>query len=777
MNLRTERVRSSASNVRNNDTLCLLIGNNPQKFHGCKQCPVNTDCSSGVPRAEAGFWLNLYEGIASVEQCSNPSACPGPQHRGPVENNSFTFCGIHRLPAENNTLCAECADGFQESGSECVPCESTNAGLLTLLIFVLIIFVQLFFFLSQGSSAFVGVLSYFVQTALLLIGSQTNAGSATLLSMFDLDFMSASSGSTCVLQMTEPVRTVLGFFGPLLAFVIWALLFTIWSVAHSHGVRLALCGCSHAHDDGDTECPDGSQSVAKPNLAHRLSSPSICHTDSKAESSSELRLRRKLPLSWCTCVSRAMQQHMLWLWYSCYMRPASTNGRKTQWQLVPISQGRIPSRHEVSVTTRWMRTLLALFALTFNGVMRTAFSVFRCIDVRFQAHSRSVIEAYPAVSCDESAYEVLRAFAAIMCTLYLAVPILLVWHFRHTLLPIRHLFGTRFGDDNPSLLSKSKRYVLGALTAPYRGHATWWKISVLLRRLILVLVVVFAKGRGWRMVAASIVNLFVLLLHVLSKPFLHWIDNVMEGISLLSLVLLSTMLVQVQPPYHSGALSLLAAIWAIPFFVILSWVVMGWILHRETCTRITANAAREEYHYKHTLSSDSSVTTGDFERKGSERVGGGSSSSSSLHQHQHDNVQQSQHHHHPQSSSQWRNRRTTLMVSHRGTIERQHTSGSLLVDEPSIEMSEMADRPVHSMPDATGSETTTAAAPGPADVSVSHSGDSEADHSTDPIGMEDRLDSDDRLPPGWQRFRDEDNVPYFHNRETGISQWEKPGAC
>jgi hypothetical protein len=255
-------------------------------FVGCLACPAHADCSSGVPTAEEGFWVDIshQSGVASVFECSNPSACPGE-----------TGCGDNRVPADLNPLCAACMPGYQESRGTCVPCESTNGGMTFFFILTLILLVQTFFFLSQGSSAFVGVLAYFVQSAVLFIGSQTNAGLATVLSIFDLDFLAASNGGSCVLRMSDAVRSISGFFGPLLAFASWLLLFSIWRLAHKYGLYRRLCDCATRvlATDRDRDQDHGQQQAKvshniRSAMVRRLSNPTSIPRDPEKQSTFQL---------------------------------------------------------------------------------------------------------------------------------------------------------------------------------------------------------------------------------------------------------------------------------------------------------------------------------------------------------------------------------------------------------------------------------------------------------------------------------------------------------
>jgi FG-GAP-like repeat/Tyrosine-protein kinase ephrin type A/B receptor-like len=524
----------------------------------CQPCPSNADCSNGQPLAEPGYWVNIdaATGLALVFPCSTHDACPG-----------GNTCGPNRLAPSQNPLCAACAPGYQEFGDDCIPCESTNAGAVFGVMFFVLILMQLFFFVSQGASAYVSVLSYFAQTAILFIGSQTNSGASTILSIFDLDvFAAAGSSTSCIMQMSDEVRSVSGFFGPLFAFVCWAILFALWVLINHYGCCASI----------------------QRRWANSMS------TERNHESSPRQQ-EAVVPLPWCTCCSPRVQHRILWMLHSFFRLPTSPKHRQNdRWiaeSLVPLSQS---ATTNMNIATRWMRTLLALFLLTFNGVTRTAFAVFNCIEVSVRGSTVRVIESYPSVNCDDPAYGAIATFATVICSVYFIVPVALIAAFPNTLLPIRHCLGRSHRWAKRPKPSADMLYVLGALAAPYRGHAAWWKLSVLIRRIVLVATVVFISSRGWRMVAASMICMFIFAAHVLSQPFLNRTDNAMETMSLFVLSLLSALLVHAQPPYNAGERDAIGVLWAIPFVMIVLWAVGGWIWYIGPFKRAMQIVVREK---------------------------------------------------------------------------------------------------------------------------------------------------------------------------------------
>jgi FG-GAP-like repeat/WW domain/CUB domain/Tyrosine-protein kinase ephrin type A/B receptor-like len=720
-------------------------------FEGCVACPSNADCSSGRPVADPSWWLDLdaESGRASVYECSTPSACLGSAE-----------CGANRLASSENLLCARCSPGYQESGSECVPCERTSIAALFLLFIAVLFLVQIFFFLSQGGSAYVGVVSYFVQTAVLFIGSQTNAGFATLLSVFDLDVVAASSGSSCVVRMSDEVRAVSGFFGPLLAFVCWLIIYCIWTLCqHFRWLCFRQRGRSmnssalHHMNGTDTHADMNTQETRFDSV-----NPSACFM--------------------CCCSTESMQRFLgvVALWYRKPASPKVLFDKTVQWQTRPGYVTRnidIPDKNLVDLPTHWYRTLLALFLLTFNGVTRTVFSIFKCIDVSASGDRFSVVEAYPTIGCSGSSYAQISVFASAMMIIYLSVPLFLILRFPRTLLPIRHCFGSNHThcmySANPS---ESSRYVLGALTAPYRRHAAWWKISILLRRLLLVIVVTFPDGRGWRMLAASVVSMTVLVIHLMSQPFLYNIDNIMETLSLSALTLLATLLVQMQPPYSSDDRSWIGVVWGIPFCVVLVWAIAGSLLRVGQIKTASDHAVAAKFRADSTMHAVSaSLAT----------VNEHASSTESSRDLMHLSA-------HPSSSSSHLSlshnltahgdRKTELELSSlsdvRTTIaesdlqQRPH-SGTVVGD--TVRFDSGSDSDSHSYSDAgSSSDAKATAQQDPVTVSDEAGNASEcaaADCESAAVAA--------ALPPGWAEINDvSSGQSYFYKKETNESTWHRP---
>jgi FG-GAP-like repeat/Tyrosine-protein kinase ephrin type A/B receptor-like len=624
----------------------------PTTFRNCAPCPPNVDCSAGRPVATEKHWvdINAITGIVSVFECSNPDACTGPRREGNALAENV--CGENRLPSAENPLCAQCSAGFQELGSKCVECTSTDIATTSLLFALVFVFVFIFYFLSQGGSAYVSVASYYIQMVLLFVGSQTYSGAASLLALANFDISSTSGNESCFVRMSEEERVLAGMIGPLAAFGSWVLVALLFycqilyrrTVSKRKKQRQqqqtgnvsesvpSYCDDSKGspgasqHDvtvnDNCSEvemtpmaspCAVGEQSESEPQSSG-LPVPTVSDSvtvsaeskvDTRADHHnnnaqvSEGQSRFVNPILSCLLSTQHAYNHPL----ACTCNAAAREAIKQPHAIDGDGDGDDSKHREggydgydpsaiiprmviarkaaVTVGVRLLRTLLALFLLTFNGMMSTALAVFNCIDITFNGHEYSVIQAFPTVSCTGSVYSQLAALAGITLVVYLAIPIGLLLVYGSRLYHVSQLDALDAQRKYvQSHIGAHTYYILGAFTFPFRTHVGFWKVFVLFRRFLLVLFVVLLSDRSWRMAIASILNVTVLLSHVAVQPYINTIDNVMETFSLFILSIIGVILVQISPPYSSSERTVLTVLWVLPFMILLAWGVTGWVLSR-----------------------------------------------------------------------------------------------------------------------------------------------------------------------------------------------------
>ena len=90
---------------------------------------------------------------------------------------------------------------------------------------------------------------------------------------------------------------------------------------------------------------------------------------------------------------------------------------------------------------------------------------------------------------------------------------------------------------NPPTLVAQAQSVFSFIVGVYRPQCWWWEAMVTLRKLLLVLVLVFVPGQRLRAYLGLLVIGAAFVIHVLAWPFVEPKYNKMEWISLLSAIL------------------------------------------------------------------------------------------------------------------------------------------------------------------------------------------------------------------------------------------------
>jgi hypothetical protein len=110
-----------------------------------------------LARPQLGYWAEFDpEGLAQAVACPR-DLC--------LESGEYA---TGRKPAVENPLCGQCLPGLYQWGSECVPCERTQYGVIVLLVLFIVALVLVFHRASQSSAADVKIFMFFLQTGLLL---------------------------------------------------------------------------------------------------------------------------------------------------------------------------------------------------------------------------------------------------------------------------------------------------------------------------------------------------------------------------------------------------------------------------------------------------------------------------------------------------------------------------------------------------------------------------------------------------------------------------------
>ncbi|MES1912141.1 MAG: hypothetical protein MHM6MM_004466 [Cercozoa sp. M6MM] len=186
----------------------------------------------------------------------------------------------------------------------------------------------------------------------------------------------------------------------------------------------------------------------------------------------------------------------------------------------------------------FVRTTMAIAIICFNNITDTVFGYWRCIEVR---PGVSVVQRYPALRCDDSSYTQL---APVMWIAFLLVTVLLP-------LALTVFLYRRYQQGRVFTIRFLSHY--GIFVENYRCEVFYYESVVFMRRLLLVaLAVGYMDDRRTLMTALSIANLVVLLLHILLMPYWRFFDNIMEGVTLFILTVVTVSLSGTELPLSAA---------------------------------------------------------------------------------------------------------------------------------------------------------------------------------------------------------------------------------
>jgi len=222
----------------------------------CLRCPANCECSilHGIV-SKADFYLSFdANGRALASKCA-PNRC-----------YAGSTCGPGRVAySVHNTLCSQCLPGLSDVGGHCVKCH-TEGGIIFLLLLLGLVLVRILHGLStsQRISGHVKILMYFIQVGPLLSFAPSNP-MFTALRWISLDFF--TSGSTCLIDVSEISRLMLGFAPQALGFCLLCVLMGLDYAVHRWRLhRQAANAAATIVDstDADMKAPDGSAEAESP---------------------------------------------------------------------------------------------------------------------------------------------------------------------------------------------------------------------------------------------------------------------------------------------------------------------------------------------------------------------------------------------------------------------------------------------------------------------------------------------------------------------------------
>ena len=202
-------------------------------------------CSNGLAQVQSDFFaMTIGSGnqqrIATF-QCPEGFCSPAAVQVVTLGNssavNSFTQCAFPRLASPSNLLCGECADGYRVWGNKCSECDAINVALV-LLLFVMSIFLLCWLINSSMGSPSAGhaeVVLYFVQTAMLELGSINN-----LLAWLNVVLFSPNAVGQCVAPLTPYQQTQAQILMPLALEIELIVIASIHFIAYKRWGTLAV---------------------------------------------------------------------------------------------------------------------------------------------------------------------------------------------------------------------------------------------------------------------------------------------------------------------------------------------------------------------------------------------------------------------------------------------------------------------------------------------------------------------------------------------------------
>lgn len=166
----------------------------------CLPCTNGLVCNSttGTASPARGFWSfvlpNDRFGQLRTVPCVQPELCQGADPSAP----SLTKCDASRLQSPLNVECSRCASGFSEWQGTCVRCDKVHAGMVILLVLASWVYVLFTHKLSQSSAGSTSIFMFFIQTALLVTGSNgvVVATGVSWLNLFGMHAEDVGGGGT-----------------------------------------------------------------------------------------------------------------------------------------------------------------------------------------------------------------------------------------------------------------------------------------------------------------------------------------------------------------------------------------------------------------------------------------------------------------------------------------------------------------------------------------------------------------------------------------------------
>ncbi len=192
--------------------------------------------------------------------------------------------------------------------------------------------------------------------------------------------------------------------------------------------------------------------------------------------------------------------------------------------------------------TDYTRTASSVALFVYVPLSQAVFTYLNCITVS----GKLIMASFPAIICTDSQYFTYLPMVLVALAVVVFSPVVLVlFLFRHS----RRLLG----DGKTSLIaSMDFKNRWGVFYERYKPENYYWTGWTLLRRTILVATYSFMQQTGPKFALISMTQLLALALQVFYWPYQLFKENMMEFISLLSLLLLGMVLGSYSFPYSTA---------------------------------------------------------------------------------------------------------------------------------------------------------------------------------------------------------------------------------
>jgi len=450
---------------------------------------------------------------SSLDSIDGINAIASPKSMDPFEKSalfdmksfaSLTFnlpafipqCAPHRINSTSNRLCGACEMDYTEWRGSCVQCSETRWDLIFFLFVLSSIYLLMVYHKSHDAEGTTKIFFFFVQTAVLQLGSYSSWLSWLGFFNFQPD---QATGDFCLLPLTRYQTLALPAIVPFLVVVqlcLFGLLHFSSYVIKSWRIEQKF------HSELEIKLDANNNQQRYRPLESTLSQP-----DSSSNGTGINNQQQSAITSSCSSIFSSCSRWFL----SFSLLPHLSSA----WYLMP--------------TARYTSALLSVYLQTYYSVSLVTLRFLHCVEVA----NEMIVFTNPSVNCNSSTYLAWRPFMIFLLVVHVgsAPGFLALFLYRNRQRVLRRKLDKDFFS----------RY--GTLFGCYSDDSYCFQSLVLFRQFLLVGIdVIFATDLNKKSLLFSICNLFNLVLHLLRYPYRNMMDNHAASISFVSLTLITLLL-------------------------------------------------------------------------------------------------------------------------------------------------------------------------------------------------------------------------------------------